>query len=85
MKRTFLSLAFIVTSAAATAAQALSAAALQEMADTERAFAHAATVKGWRAAFMEFFAPDASRSHPSPALCTPACAAGRGVRFRKRH
>lgn len=29
------------------------------MADTERAFAKAATVKGWRDAFLEFFADDA--------------------------
>ena len=29
------------------------------MADTERAFARAATVKGWRDAFLEFFADDA--------------------------
>jgi len=71
MKRTFLSLAFIVTSAAATAAQALSPAALQEMADTERAFAHAATVNGWRAAFMEFFAPDAVTFTPEPGPVHP--------------
>ena len=29
------------------------------MADTERAFAKAATVKGWRDAFLDFFADDA--------------------------
>ena len=32
---------------------------LAAMADTERAFAKAATVKGWRDAFLEFFADDA--------------------------
>src|SRR4249920_2928525 len=32
---------------------------LTAMADTERAFAKAATVKGWRDAFLEFFADDA--------------------------
>src|ERR1700752_1099687 len=34
-------------------------AELAAMADTERAFAKAATVKGWRDAFLEFFADDA--------------------------
>src|SRR5262245_20452400 len=33
--------------------------ALAAMADTERAFAQAATVKGWRDAFLDFFADDA--------------------------
>lgn len=33
--------------------------ALLAMADTERAFAKAATVKGWRDAFLDFFADDA--------------------------
>jgi ketosteroid isomerase-like protein len=32
---------------------------LSEMADTERAFAKTATVKGWRDAFLEYFADDA--------------------------
>ena len=32
---------------------------LAEMADTEREFARTATVKGWRDAFLEFFADDA--------------------------
>ena len=32
---------------------------LAAMAETERAFAKAATVKGWRDAFLEFFADDA--------------------------
>ena len=32
---------------------------LVAMADTERAFAKTATVKGWRDAFLEFFADDA--------------------------
>jgi len=32
---------------------------LTAMADTERAFAKAATVKGWRDAFLEYFADDA--------------------------
>jgi ketosteroid isomerase-like protein len=34
-------------------------ASLAAMAETERAFAKAATVKGWRDAFLEFFADDA--------------------------
>jgi ketosteroid isomerase-like protein len=34
-------------------------AELAAMADTERAFAKAATIKGWRDAFLEFFADDA--------------------------
>ena len=33
--------------------------ALAAMADTEREFAKAATVKGWRDAFLEFFSDDA--------------------------
>ena len=33
--------------------------ALAAMADTERAFAKTATVKGWRDAFLDFFADDA--------------------------
>jgi ketosteroid isomerase-like protein len=38
------------------------------MADTERAFARAATVKGWRNAFLEFFADDAIAFTPEVAL-----------------
>ena len=41
------------------AAQSNVPAELAAMADTERAFAKAATVKGWRDAFLEFFADDA--------------------------
>jgi ketosteroid isomerase-like protein len=37
---------------------------LAAMADTERAFARAATVKGWRDAFLEFFADDAIEFRP---------------------
>ena len=39
---------------------------LRDMADTERAFAQAATVKGVRDAFLEFFADDALALVPAP-------------------
>jgi len=39
---------------------------LAAMADTERAFAKAATVKGWRDAFLDFFADDAIAFAPAP-------------------
>jgi ketosteroid isomerase-like protein len=42
--------------------------ALAAMADTERAFARAATVKGWRDAFLEFFADDAIAFTPEVGL-----------------
>lgn len=38
---------------------------LAAMADTERAFARTATVKGWRDAFLEFFADDAIAFTPA--------------------
>jgi ketosteroid isomerase-like protein len=38
---------------------------LAAMADTERAFAKSATVKGWRDAFLEFFADDAIAFTPA--------------------
>jgi ketosteroid isomerase-like protein len=41
---------------------------LASMADTERAFAKAATVKGWRDAFLEFFADDAIAFAPQVML-----------------
>ena len=40
--------------------------ALRAMADTERAFAQAATVKGIRDAFLEFFSPNAVALVPEP-------------------
>jgi ketosteroid isomerase-like protein len=43
-------------------------AELVAMADTERAFAKAATIKGWRNAFLEFFADDAIAFAPEVAL-----------------
>jgi ketosteroid isomerase-like protein len=42
---------------------------LAAMAETEREFARAATVKGWRDAFLDFFADDAIAFDPAP---TPA-------------
>jgi ketosteroid isomerase-like protein len=39
---------------------------LQALADAERTFAKAARVKGWRAAFLEFFAEDAIALTPDP-------------------
>jgi ketosteroid isomerase-like protein len=39
---------------------------LQALADAERTFARAARVKGWRAAFLEFFAEDAIALTPDP-------------------
>jgi ketosteroid isomerase-like protein len=42
---------------------------LAAMADTEREFARTATVKGWRDAFLDFFADDAIAFDPAP---TPA-------------
>jgi ketosteroid isomerase-like protein len=40
--------------------------ALVAMADTEREFARTATVKGWRDAFLDFFADDAIALTPEP-------------------
>jgi ketosteroid isomerase-like protein len=45
--------------------------ALQELVDAERAFAAAAQTRGWRAAFIEYFAGDAVAFTPSPAPMQP--------------
>ncbi len=63
----FLVLAVSVTAAAT--AQPRISRELQALADAERAFARAATVKGIRDAFLEFFADDAVALRPTP---TPA-------------
>jgi hypothetical protein len=49
-------------------AQVLIPPDLAAMADTEREFAKAATVKGWRDAFLEFFADDAIAFGPQVTL-----------------
>ena len=54
----FASMAGLFVTALVTAQSAIPPA-LTAMADTERAFAKTATVKGWRDAFLDFFADDA--------------------------
>jgi ketosteroid isomerase-like protein len=44
---------------------------LQELADTERAFAAAARADGWRRAFLAYFAPDATTFAPDPLPVLP--------------
>ena len=55
--------------------------ALEALAETERAFAKAATVKGIRDAFLEFFADDAVALVPEPASWKARLRAGPSVPF----
>jgi hypothetical protein len=48
--------------------------ALQAMVDAERAFAEAATQKGIRDSFLEYFAADAVAFNPAP-ISAPRCRA----------
>lgn len=56
----------VVLIALGAASQPAIPASMQAMADTERAFAKAATVKGVREAFLEFFADDSIALRPGP-------------------
>ncbi len=58
--------ATVIVSAVFMASQAEIPAALQSMADTERAFAEACTRKGIRDSFLEYFADDAIALNPAP-------------------
>jgi ketosteroid isomerase-like protein len=57
---------FLMTFAAAVVAAQAVPRDLAAMADTEREFAKTATVKGWRDAFLDFFADDAIALAPEP-------------------
>jgi ketosteroid isomerase-like protein len=61
----FLPIAGLFVTALVTAQSAIPPA-LAAMADTEREFAKTATVKGWRDAFLDFFADDAIAFAPEP-------------------
>jgi ketosteroid isomerase-like protein len=65
-KLTPTSLLAAVLIALGAASQPAIPAPMQAMADTERAFAKAATVKGVRDAFLEFFADDSIALRPGP-------------------
>ena len=58
MRQTAISIGLVALVTALATAQAGAPPELVAMADTERAFAKTATVKGWRDAFLEFFADD---------------------------
>src|SRR6476661_10542874 len=62
--------AIVIVGAVVMAPQAEIPAALQTMADTERAFAEACTRKGIRDSFLEFFADDAIAFNPAPMSAT---------------
>ena len=68
MKRLTLGLACLILIPIVAAQEKISAD-LQALVDTERAFAHTATLKGVRDSFLDFFADDAIALTPSP---TPA-------------
>ena len=66
MKRVMAALAVCVFATWFVSAQGQISTGLQELVDTERAFAQAATEKGIRDSFLEYFADDAIAFNPAP-------------------